>query len=76
VWGYSSFDAVTLPAQVFGFLAAVGAGRRWRDALADPAVGGALGAADVAELYRVGALAAPGEDLVRDTWLLPAGRAR
>ncbi len=72
VWGYSSFDSVTLPAgPLFGFLAALNAGRPWRELLADSALAGAITAADVAELHRVGAVAAPDEEIVRDSWLLP-----
>ena len=67
--GYSSFDALTLPRSVFAFLALLDGERGWRQALAES--GSALGQAQVVELYRVGALVAPGEELVTDTWILP-----
>ncbi len=72
--GYSSFDAITLPRSVFAFLAMLDGERRWRQALAES--GSSLDQAQVGELYRVGALIAPGEDLVTDTWVLPVRQRR
>jgi hypothetical protein len=60
--GYSSFDAVRAPREVFAFLARLDGVRPWRQALAETLSDmpdAALGEALVRELYRVGAVQSP-----------------
>jgi hypothetical protein len=66
VWlvGYSSYDGLDAPAEVFELLSRLDGERTWRAALqqAEAASGAYLGEALVRELYRVAVIGDPGED--------------